>query len=394
MNRDELNNLLEKGAERLDITPTMFEEAKTHYGSVGEFLGNNGIDADIYPFGSIATGTVTRPYTEDEDDYFDIDVAVRRDDCSLQDSSPDEVRDPVADALRRSGRYSGKLDESDECITVLYVSNGVEGGFRLDLNVCIENENGPGSKAADCATYPEYSAEPIAIARKDDRWLDSNPRGLVDWFNDKNRRFAAVSSLRQKERIQRDHPSVYASIEDVPDILTRTSLQRAVQILKRSSRVYYRTCRWDGPQDTLPSSCMINVLCANVSDSLPDEASIMDVLEAFVGLCAQPGSAIASGTSAPIGSSGAWRLDNPVYAGNLLEGWTDNDARRFFSWVESLASSLNDLFGIEQKREAALSHVFGNRIAGQILPAAVAPAVIKAGPGSGTASQPWRSFLG
>ena len=72
MKETEINNILSKGANLLDITPSMFEEATSHYKAVGEFLGNHGVDADISPCGSILTGTVVRPYSDDDDEYFDI----------------------------------------------------------------------------------------------------------------------------------------------------------------------------------------------------------------------------------------------------------------------------------------------------------------------------------
>lgn len=37
MNDTEINDILSKGASLLDITPSMFEEATSHYKAVGEF---------------------------------------------------------------------------------------------------------------------------------------------------------------------------------------------------------------------------------------------------------------------------------------------------------------------------------------------------------------------
>ena len=102
MNEAEINDILSKGASLLDITPSMFEEAASHYKAVGEFLGNHGIDADISPCGSILTGTVVRPYSENEDAYFDIDVLVNRPGFVSTNSTPGEVRDPVDETLLKS----------------------------------------------------------------------------------------------------------------------------------------------------------------------------------------------------------------------------------------------------------------------------------------------------
>lgn len=121
MNEIEINNILSKGANLLDITPSMFEEATSHYKAVGEFLGNHGIDADISPCGSILTGTVVRPYSENEDAYFDIDVLVNRPGFDSANNTPGEVRDPVDETLLKSDRYGNMAKEYDECITVEYV---------------------------------------------------------------------------------------------------------------------------------------------------------------------------------------------------------------------------------------------------------------------------------
>lgn len=163
MNEIEINNILSKGANLLDITPSMFEEATSHYKAVGEFLGNHGIDADISPCGSILTGTVVRPYSENEDAYFDIDVLVNRPGFDSANNTPGEVRDPVDETLLKSDRYGNMAKEYDECITVEYVANGIEGGFRLDLNTCIDDKT--------CKTRQEYADSSVSMAWKNpERW--------------------------------------------------------------------------------------------------------------------------------------------------------------------------------------------------------------------------------
>ncbi|MEE0018625.1 MAG: hypothetical protein UFN42_06295 [Collinsella sp.] len=104
MNEIEINNILSKGANLLDITPSMFEEATSHYKAVGEFLGNHGIDADISPCGSILTGTVVRPYSENEDAYFDIDVLVNRPGLTAQTTHPGKSETP---SMRPSSKATG-----------------------------------------------------------------------------------------------------------------------------------------------------------------------------------------------------------------------------------------------------------------------------------------------
>lgn len=65
MDRNEANELLEKGAAAIDITPTMHQNAVNHYSALGKFLMNNGIEADVSLCGSMMMGTPMRPLAGD-----------------------------------------------------------------------------------------------------------------------------------------------------------------------------------------------------------------------------------------------------------------------------------------------------------------------------------------
>ena len=339
MNETEINDILSKGANLLDITPSMFEEATSHYKAVGEFLGNHGIDADISPCGSILTGTVARPYSENEDAYFDIDVLVNRPGFDSANSTPREVRDPVDDTLLKSDRYGNMTKEYDECITVEYVANGIEGGFRLDLNTCIDDKT--------CMTRQGYADSSVSMAWKNpERWHGSNPRGLCQWFIDKNERFAALDRAQRKARILKENRSLYASIEEVPDSLDRSEMQRAVQVLKRSRDEFYHRC---GKTEKAPASCVVTVIIGTVSDCLPDNAKAIEFLNSFI-QCA--------------GSLAAARsLSNPVYDEDLLQEWDDESFALLTSWIEEIERSLGNLrCGSQAKGGAAAEAIFGSKI--------------------------------
>ena len=360
MNEIEINNILSKGANLLDITPSMFEEATSHYKAVGEFLGNHGIDADISPCGSILTGTVVRPYSENEDAYFDIDVLVNRPGFDSANNTPGEVRDPVDETLLKSDRYGNMAKEYDECITVEYVANGIEGGFRLDLNTCIDDKT--------CKTRQEYADSSVSMAWKNpERWHGSNPRGLCQWFIDKNERFAAVERAQRKARILKENRSLYASIEDVPDSLDRSEMQRAVQVLKRSRDEFYHRC---GKSEKAPASCVVTI--GKVSDHLPNNTKAIEFLESFI-QCAR---SLAAARSLP----------NPVYDEDLLQEWDDESFALLTLWVEEIDRSLGNLrCGARAKGGAAAEAIFGSKIGKRAMPvtaAAVVPSVV-------TPLKPW-----
>lgn len=362
MNETEINDILSKGANLLDITPSMFEEATSHYKAVGEFLGNHGIDADISPCGSILTGTVVRPYSENEDAYFDIDVLVNRPGFDSANSTPGEVRGPVDEALLESDRYGNMTKECDECITVEYVANGIEGGFRLDLNTCVDDKT--------CKMRQEYADSAISMAWKNpERWHGSNPRGLCQWFIDKNERFAALGRAQRKTRILKENRSLYASIEEVPDSLDRSEMQRAVQVLKRSRDEFYHRC---GKSEKAPASCVVTVIIGRVSDHLPHNAKAIEFLESFI-RCTRSLSAVRN-------------LPNPVYDEDLLQEWDDESFVLLASWAEEIERSLGNLrCGTQTKGGAAAEAIFGSKIGKRAMPvtaAAIAPSVV-------TPSKPW-----
>lgn len=368
MKETEINDILSKGAGLLDITPSMFKEATSHYKALGEFLENHGVDADISPCGSILTGTVVRPYSDDDNAYFDIDVLVNRPGFGSASNAPGEARGPVDEALLGSDRYGDMAEECDECITIEYVSNGIEGGFRLDLNTCIDDRGNP--RAQTCETYPEYADYAASMAWENpERWHGSNPRGLCQWFVDKNERFAAPGRAQRKARILKQSRGVYASIEDVPDSLDRSEMQRAVQVLKRSrDEFYHRRVR----SKKAPASCVITVIVGIVSDVLPDAATTIDFLEGFFRF-ARP---LAKTRSLP----------NPVYDEDLLQEWGDEDFDLLVSWTEEIERSLGGLrYGTRAKASVAAEAIFGSKVGSRAMPvvtAATAPSVV-------APSKPW-----
>ena len=387
----QVNDAVEAALESLDITPAMFREAEGHYKAMASFLCNNGAESDISAFGSISTGTVTRPYSEDEGSYFDFDVLCRRSDLSKDGCEPDDVRRPIEEALLGSDRYRDMTEACDECLTVEYVQNGKDGGFRLDLNPCVEN-TGDEPEIAGCETFPKYSSDTVSIARRNpDSWLGSNPQGLIDWFIDENERFAAISRESQRREIFRKGAGVYASVEEVPRNLERSSLQRAIQLAKRSRDVHYRNL----PETVKrPPSCMLMVLIARASESLPDDASVLGIVRAFEAAMSEARTKALAGHDTVVGFKGSWRVDNPVYGGSLIgDGWTDADMDAFFRWSGLIAGDLRELALGGKRSRAAAEALFGKGDASaaalKMLPEATkvaAPAAIVGG------HKPWRSL--
>ena len=335
------DDYLELNAEALDISRTMHEVATDHYRAVATFLENNGVIAHFYADGSFATGTVVRPYTVDDDAFFDLDVVGKRTDVEKRETTPSAVRGSFEGPLAESERYSGMLEPCDECLTLCYA----DGGFRLDVVPCV----------ADDVALP---GDPIAIAcGNTTEWLKSNPKGLVDWFMGVNSRFAIASATKNRRRAWMSNRDAYASIDEVPDWLVRTSLQRSIQVLKRSRDVF---CHHANRGELIPS-CAIMVLVTSVARGLDAMSGIHDILSAVVNRLTLEVREGLEGVEGMLGKAGSWHVEEPISGGNLLD-WNDDDARAFLRWLRDLRTSLSlSPLRDTTKFNCAMREMFGRR---------------------------------
>lgn len=117
---------------QLDITPTMYRNAVEKYHAISDFLNDCGIEADMYPQGSFAFGTVVRPNAKDPDASYDLDFISQLKMMDRETMTPSELRRRIENALKSSNRYGGKLEVCEECFTIQYADiNGVS--FTIDI---------------------------------------------------------------------------------------------------------------------------------------------------------------------------------------------------------------------------------------------------------------------
>lgn len=375
-----INKALRRAASQIDITPTMYEEAVTHYEAVSTYLDNNGLPVHIRPYGSILSGTTVRPLTDDESGYFDIDMAVIVADADTSNCYPEEIRADIQNRLEDSDRYRERLTLDDTCITIEYVAGGNKGGFRLDLASCVKDPEC--ARAWTCRTAPMYSEEAIAIARESGSWIKSNPIGLGEWFLHINERFAEGGRSTRKAAIAASSP-IYASVDDVPDQLDRSDLQCAVQIAKRSRDVYYQRAE----HDDRPGSFVILILFGLIAEQLPPTSSIYDILVSFVSSMQEARADAVSGRAGMLGSEGRWVLKNPVFDENIISNWTNSEASTFFRWIDSLGRDLDSLLQGSAKASASMESLFGKKTGSSIYAGLGAPAVVT--PLQVAPSKPW-----
>ena len=335
---------LELVASEIDIPPSKHRDAVNRYEAVGRWLEDGDFPGcsnqlSIYPQGSFRLGTVVRPTRQGVEASYDIDLV-----CELpllkHLTTPQAVKHSVGQRLREHDTYRRLLDaEGRRCWTLEYAEQDAV-GFHLDILPAVPD------------VTPGLGSTAIAITHKEDSWYSwsaSDPRGYGDWFDAKNADAFARVVVEQKQAIRRRDSLMFASIDDVPDQLVRTPLQRSIQLMKRNRDLYFNR-----PEilDYAPISIIITTLAAHLyageHDTFSAISSIVGRLRGHAALV--EGRAI-DRSLASMGlirrlHDGTWYIGNPVNpAENFADRWhEDNDARAraFFMWADALQSGLQD----------------------------------------------------
>lgn len=324
----------------IDISPTMYRNAVDKYKAVATCLEKAGFSADIFPQGSFRTGTVARPLIDGVEREYDLDLI-----CLVPAerfmNNPGALKKEIGDALRKGG-YDGKLKEYDRCWTLDYADVS-DIGFRLDIVPSIPQDAGYVSALANGGINIRYAKEALKITEKVTEesfgWANSNPEGFALWFDDLNSRFAETLRWAQRQAIYEANMEMYGSVDDVPSLLERSSLQSAIQIMKRHRDMFYTQAHeWD----ERPISVILVSLAAKISQHAPTDADVVDLLAFIVGDLEVYGRMLLEGSAEQPYSDGSkrgyvqkqpecWEIKNPVDGNdNYADSWTDKTARLFF----------------------------------------------------------------
>jgi hypothetical protein len=125
------NSVIEELYKQIDITPTQYDLAKSHYEAVAKCLTEGDVATDVYTQGSFAFGTVIRPYREGRDTDFDIDLVAQAPDDKLI-IKPGVLKQSVGKCLTESQYHKELLDKNEgrRCWTLNYApTDGV--GFHM-----------------------------------------------------------------------------------------------------------------------------------------------------------------------------------------------------------------------------------------------------------------------
>jgi hypothetical protein len=335
------SRFLEQVAEDIDIPPSKYQQAVSRYQAVGKWLeagsypGCSG-EIAVYPQGSFRLGTVVRPVHGGKETDYDIDL-VSELPIPIQTTDPKSVKAMVGDRLHEHGTYARLMDgEGKRCWTLEYAEqDGV--GFHLDVLPSVPNPGASGDTS-------------IAITNRDGStytWSASNPIGYGIWFDLKNSVAFERTVFEQRRMIQANVPDVFEKVDDVPDQLVRTPLQRSIQIMKR-----HRDLKFNGSAQAAfaPISIIITTLSAqfyqNERDLYSALAGIISKLQAHAVLVENGGARAAFLEHSPIKrmADGKWYIGNPVNPNeNFADRWHEDNharARAFFSWVGALSADL------------------------------------------------------
>ncbi len=356
MNENRQTVLLEAVAEKLELPDTAYEKAKSRYESLGDWLGRDGsttaqFDPHIFPQGSFRLGTAIRPLHAREE--YDLDLA-----CSLQQGismtncSQEQLKALIGKELadyRIAQGIKAPLDEKHRCWRLDYAD---EMSFHMDIVPCIPGTDEGRTHLTEAMSARGMETElagdvaSLAVKITDDRrgdyrqissdWLGSNPEGYAKWFESR------MIGAEQRSIIEK------AQVDNLPLYKRKTTLQRAIQILKR-----HRDQMFLKNADSKPISIIITTIAgSNYSGNSSIAVTLREIiseLNVFV-------------------ESDANTITNPVNPEeNFADRWSMPAHRHlklkenFHLWVHQLTTDFSYL--INQKDPSLLSESLTKRFA-------------------------------
>lgn len=263
---------------KLDISPTMFQNATDKYKAISNFLINHGIDADMYPQGSFAFGTVIRPYPSNKTSAYDLDFICQVN-KTRDEITPSELRNLIEEALKDDERYKRMLKVYHECFTLEYADiDGI--GFSIDIVPASNETEERKLELIRKSSRPDLMNTAIAIPRHNGErnysWMTNNPKGFLSWFEAINQPFISYHRNERRLNIFNSNPNLYRSVAEIPMGLERSALQRVIQILKFHRNVFYNNIHRD---ELKPISAIINTLAAQIAQNANVQSDVFDLLD-------------------------------------------------------------------------------------------------------------------
>jgi len=329
--RKGLNEALRLISEKLDLDETRYKNADEKYHSVANWLSADQslletYKPEIYPQGSFMLGTVVKPKSSEE---YDLDFV-----CQLNefDGQPAEIKEILGDRLKENERYhSPVLEEKNRCWRINYA-----GEFHMDI--------------LPARSYKKEGLRNTSIEVPDKQlgeWIISDPRGYHDWFylqmqEAYTRKLEFIAESEQK------------SIDEIQRYRIKTTLQQAIQLLKRNRDIIFENDIKDKP-----ISIIISTLAAqsyqNQEDLFDTLVYLVDNMSNFIKH-----------------RDGIVWVENPVNSDeNFAEKWYAHPQRqeKFVEWLEKLETTLVklDLYTGVEEAQGLLSALFGEKLTANVI---------------------------
>ncbi|MEN6320348.1 MAG: nucleotidyltransferase [Syntrophaceae bacterium] len=344
--RQQVNRVLDNLADSIDISETRYKEAEGHYMAIGQWLGKEDsplafYNPEIYPQGSFRLGTVVKPITEK--DEYDIDLVCQLD-VSKEEVTQKELKQMVGGRLKENRTYKQMLDKKEgrRCWTIQY-DDGAQ--FHMDILPTIPEDPVYIGSLKRAGIPDAWAKHAICLTDNtfwnydlyDDDWPRSNPRGYAEWFKERMK-------VQFDERRKMIATRMRAGIEDVPEYLIKTPLQRSIQLLKRHRDITFV----DDPDDR-PISIIITTLAALAYDNQAD------LYEAITSIVKEMSTYIKR-------INGVEQILNPVNPNeNFADKWQKNPDKemKFRDWISKLQSDMdamleaNNIYKVSERLKGA-----------------------------------------
>jgi len=303
--KQNIDAMYRKIAAEIEISDAQAEKAKESYEAVGNYLNNNikQYDVRIFPQGSFMLGTVIKPIS-DKDEY-DIDLVATIDN---KFTSAKDLKNIVGDVLKTSDRYSEKVEEGKRCWTIQYSESA---NYHMDILPTMKSD-----------TY--FQNKKLIMTHKEDENSDyefrqTNPEAYYDWF---------VKRMEEEKKKLTEEYAIRNKIEivEVPEYKIKTTLQIAIEILKR-----YRDIKFKDTPDIKPISIILTTLMARIYTGKENVYELIEKFSKEYVLYLEKD------------ENGNVLIQNPVNENeNFADKWPSNPERKeaFFKFMDNLKYDL------------------------------------------------------
>ena len=327
----QLVGILERLCQKLEPTETQYDVAKTRYEVIGRWIADSPhpllSDAVLYPQGSFAIRTATRPLAECE---YDVDLVAHMARLGFQ-PEPEALKKALGDRLREHATYSKMLQEMGRCWRLNYANE-----FHMDITPSIPNLR--------CTQRGELVPDKHLYG-----WKPSNPRGYRERFDAR----ARLMPRLRAERMTMDSALMKKSVvEPFPEQDGfKGILRRIVQLAKRHRDIHFR----DAQVGLAPISVIITTLASRSYETCVNNRIYDNELEILVDVVQGMKDFI---LQFPSGGRLMWFIENESTQGeNFAEKWNSHPERyeAFFAWHARLLSDverLHEAAGMDQVQKA------------------------------------------